>query len=77
MKCDDVRMRLPVSVLVGDHWIDGQIGNYDLGHTYGRTDWRGHVQVKFTDAPDDDGIVVKVPVALIDTHLRERKEEVS
>lgn len=74
MKCGDICTKLPVSVLVGDRWIDGQIGHYNLGHTCGRDDWRGYVQVKFNDADDDDEIVVKVPAVMIDSHMRARKE---
>jgi hypothetical protein len=75
VKCNDICPKLPVSVLVGDHWIDGQIGSYRLGHTCGKDNWTGHVNVKFTDDKDDDDkIVIRVPAALIDSHLRERKE---
>jgi hypothetical protein len=79
VKCDDVCAKLPVSVLIGDRWIDGRITNYNLGHSHGRDNWTGHVHVKFTDADpadcyDDDKVIVRVPAALIGSHLRERKE---
>jgi hypothetical protein len=74
VKCDDICTKLPVSVLVGDHWINGQIGNYKFGHTYGKDDWTGYAQVKFNDTDDDDTLVIKIPAALIGSHLRARKE---
>jgi hypothetical protein len=76
VKCADVCTKLPVSVLVGDRWIDGWIGTYSLGHTHGKDNWHGYVSVKFIDAePDyyDDKVIVRVPAALIGSHLRERK----
>ena len=72
MKCDGVCAKLPVSVLIGDRWIDGQISDYNLGHTHGKDNWYGHVCVQFDNT--DNRLIVKVPASLIGSHLRERKE---
>jgi len=69
MKCDDVRTKLPVAVLVDGRWIDGQIGDYKLNHTLGSHDYTGHASVTIRDE-----IVVTVTAAKIESHLRERKD---